>query len=62
MFFGHTDPRINVSKAKFDAGSDFEVRFSVAPQKLPKIEKNKSNQKLHRFAFVCVENKMLVIV
>ena len=32
MFFGRTDLRIGVSGAKFDAESDFEVRFAVAPQ------------------------------
>ena len=33
MIFGHTDLRIGLSKAKFDAESDFEVRLAVAPQK-----------------------------
>ena len=33
MIFGHTDLRIGLSKAKFDAESDFEVRLSVAPPK-----------------------------
>ena len=32
MFFGRTNLRIGVSGAKFDAESDFEVRFAVAPQ------------------------------
>ena len=31
--FGHTDLRKAVSKAKFDAESDFEVRLAVAPPK-----------------------------
>ena len=31
---GHTDLRIGVSRAKFGAESDFEVRLAVAPQKL----------------------------
>ena len=33
MIFGRTDLRISVSRAKFDAKSDFEVRLAVAPQK-----------------------------
>ena len=33
MIFGRTDLRIGVSEAKFEAESDFEVRFAVAPQK-----------------------------
>ncbi len=33
MIFGHTDLRIGLSRAKFDAESDFEVRLAVAPQK-----------------------------
>ena len=33
MFFGRTDLRIDVSGAKFDAESDFEIRLAVAPQK-----------------------------
>ena len=33
MIFGRTDLRKGASKAKFDAGSDFEVRLAVAPQK-----------------------------
>ena len=33
MIFGCTDLRIAESGAKFDAESDFEIRFAVAPQK-----------------------------
>ena len=33
MIFGRTDLRKGASKAKFDAGSDFEVCLAVAPQK-----------------------------
>ena len=33
MIFGRTDLRKGVSKAKFDAESDFEVHLAVAPQK-----------------------------
>ena len=33
MIFGRTDLRKGVSKAKFDAESDFDVRLAVAPQK-----------------------------
>ena len=32
-FFGRTDLRKSVSRAKFDAESDFEVRLAVALQK-----------------------------
>ena len=32
MFFGHTDLRISLSKAKFDGEVDFEVRSAVAPK------------------------------
>ena len=48
MIFGRTDLRISVSKAKFDAESDFEVRFAIAPQKPNKIKKNCSRLKKHR--------------
>ena len=33
MIFGRTVLRKGASKAKFDAGSDFEVRLAIAPQK-----------------------------
>ena len=33
MFFGSTDLRKGVSGAKFDAESDFEIRFAGTPQK-----------------------------
>ena len=33
MIFGHTDLRIGVSGAKFDAESDFDVQKSLAPPK-----------------------------
>ena len=33
MIFGRTDLRTSVSRAKFDAESDFEVCLAVAPQK-----------------------------
>ena len=49
--FGHTDLRKAVSKAKFDAESDFEVRLAVAPPKsiqndqklISEPEKNRKN-------------------
>ena len=37
MFFGRIDLRIGASGAKFDAESDFDVRFAVAPQKSTQI-------------------------
>ena len=40
-FFGRTDLRKSVSRAKFDAESDFEVRLAVALQK-----PDKNNEKL----------------
>ena len=33
MIFGRTDLRKGISRAKFDAKFDFEVRLAVAPQK-----------------------------
>ena len=42
MIFGRTDLRIGVSKAKFDAESDFEVRLAVAHQK-PGQNRKKQN-------------------
>ena len=33
IIFGRTDLRKGVSRAKFDAESDFEVHLAVAPQK-----------------------------
>ena len=33
MIFGRTDLRKGASKAKFDAGADFDVRLAVAPRK-----------------------------
>ena len=39
--FGRTDLRRVVSGAKFDAESDFEIRFAIAPQK-----PNKNREKL----------------
>ena len=40
MFFDHTDLRIGASRAKFDAESDFDVRFAVAPPKPSKKYEN----------------------
>ena len=42
MFFGRTDLRTSVSRAKFDAESDFEVRLAVAPQKPCQNVENRS--------------------
>ena len=57
MFFGRTDLRIGASKAKFDAESDFEVRFAVAP---PKPGKNYEkiifrSEKFAEKKLLCVE-------
>ena len=38
-FFGRTDLRISLSRAKFDEEADFEVRSAVAPQKPCQIGK-----------------------
>ena len=40
IFFGRTDLRKGVSRAKFCGESDFEVHLSVAPPKLDKMSKN----------------------
>ena len=40
IIFGRKNLRIGVSKAKFDAESDFEVRLAVAPQKPGKNNKH----------------------
>ena len=46
MFFGSTDLSKGVSEAKFDAESDFEVRFAITPQRLDQNrKKQKSNPK-----------------
>ena len=36
--FGHTDLRINLSGAKFDAEADFDVRSAVGPPKPHQID------------------------
>ncbi len=38
MIFGRTDLRISLSRAKFDAEADFDVRSAVAPQKPDQID------------------------
>ena len=56
MIFGRTDLRKGASKAKFDAGSDFEVRLAVAPQKPSQnSEKLISQPQNKSFFFVGVE-------
>ena len=64
MIFGRTDLRISVSEAKFDAESDFEVRFAVAPPKSNKnCEKQKNMQNFRRPNFFGVQkNEMSGIV
>ena len=39
IIFGRTDLRKGVSRAKFDAESDFEVQLAVAPPKSTKNDK-----------------------
>ena len=41
IIFGRTDLRKGVSRAKFDAESDFEVHLAVAPQKPSQNSENK---------------------
>ena len=50
-FFGRTDLRKSVSRAKFDAESDFEVRLAVALQK-----PDQNNEKLILGSKILVEN------
>ena len=38
MIWGHTDLRISLSEAKFDAEADFDVRSAVAPPKPHQID------------------------
>ena len=40
-FFGRTDLRISVSRAKFDEKADFEVRSAMAPQKPHQISEKR---------------------
>ncbi len=42
MIFGRTDLRTGVSKAKFDAEADFEVKSAVDPQKRHKKQNFRS--------------------
>ena len=55
--FGRTDLRRGVSGAKFDAESDFEVRFAVAPQK-PHKNRKKQNFRSANFAFFFPERPL----
>ena len=41
IMFGHTDLKISLSGAKFDAEADFDVRFSVACQNPRQIDKKR---------------------
>ena len=56
--FGHTDLRIGVSRAKFGAESDFEVRLAVAPQKLGQNSEklNFPTQKIFNFFLSASKN------
>ena len=64
MIFGRTDLRISLSAAKFDAESDFDVRFAVERQNPRQISK-KRKFPFDFFAknfFFGVEKKMSGIV
>ena len=64
MIFGRTDLRIGLSKAKFGAESDFEVRLGVAPPKpAENAEKLISETDfVFRFFFASSKNRKLQIV
>ena len=49
MILGRTDLRISVSRAKFDAEADFEVRLPLDP---PKPSENYEKQNFQRKFFV----------
>ena len=42
MIFGRTDLRISLSRAKFDAEADFDVRSAVEPRKPHQIGKKQN--------------------
>ena len=58
-FFGRTDLRKGVSRAKFHGRSDFEVRLAVARPNLDKnVEKQCSRQKIVIEIFSKSKNEM----
>ena len=64
IIFGRTDLRKGVSRAKFDAESDFEVHLAVAPQK-PCQNSEKTIFRPEKFAkqfFSASKNEMSGIV
>ena len=62
-FFGRTDLRKGVSRAKFREESDFEVRLVVAPQNLSKnVEKRCATAKKNAIFFLMSKNEMSGIV
>ena len=64
IIFGRTDLRKGVSRAKFDAESDFEVHLAVAPQK-PCQNSEKTIFRSEIFAennFSTSKNEMLGII
>ena len=64
IIFGRTDLRKGVSRAKFDAESDFEVHLAVAPQK-PCQNSEKTicrPEKVADFFFSTSKNEMSGIV
>ena len=63
-FFGRTDLRKGVSRAKFREESDFEVRLVVAPQNLSKnVEKRCATaKKIAKKTFLMSKNEMSGIV
>ena len=64
MIFGHTDLRISLSRAKFDAEADFDVRSAVEPRKPYQIGE-KQNFRSENFVeqiFEASKNETLGIV
>ena len=60
VFFGRTDLRISLSRAKFDEQADFEVRSAVARQK-PRQISEKQNFRSEIFAdFFLRRRKMML--
>ena len=59
MIFGRTDLRISLSRPKFDAEADFEVRSAVAPQK-PGLLCEKQNFRSKKLADFVLGSKLFV--
>ena len=64
MIFGRTDLRISLSRTKFDAEADFDVRLAVGRRK-PRLLSEKPNFRSEKFAeqnFLVSKNETLGIV